>query len=109
MGSFAQRLTMLRESRDLKKKELAQILNVSASCISQYESGESMPGHDILMRTAQFFGVSVDFLLANETEGFDLSHTFCEKVTGFDLVKACYQVPENKRTALFNIITALKD
>ena len=109
MVSFAQRLTFLRESKDLKKKELAQVLNVSASCISQYESGESMPGHDILVRMAQFFGVSVDFLLANEKDSLDLSRTFYEKATGFDLIKACYQIPEEKRSALLSVIEALKN
>lgn len=107
MVSFAQRLTFLRESKDLKKKELAQILNVSAACISQYENGTHMPGHDILTRMAQYFGVSVDFLLANEQDSFDLSRTFCGKTTYLDLVKACHQIPADKRAAVLGLIKAL--
>ena len=66
MAAFAQRLTSLRESKDLKKKELAEILNVSSSSISQYESGTNMPGYDILCRLSEYFDVSIDFLLDDE-------------------------------------------
>ena len=107
MVSFAQRLTLLRESKDLKKKDLARILNVSAACISQYEKGIYMPGHDILTRIAQYFGVSVDFLLANENDSFDLSESFFENMTYMDLVNACSQIPERKRNALLVVIKAL--
>ena len=108
MASFAQRLTLLRESKDLKKKELAHILNVSAACISQYESGAYMPGHDILTRIAQYFGVSVDFLLANESESFDLSQSFYDDTTYLDLIRACSQIPIKNRGAFLAVTNALK-
>ena len=111
MDSFAQRLTLLRESKDLKKKELAQILNVSAACISQYESGNSMPGHDILTKMAQYFGVSIDFLLANEHENIniDLSQLFYSNTSYWELIRACDQVPIKKRATLLEIVNALQD
>lgn len=108
MASFAQRLTLLRESKDLKKKDLANILNVSAACISQYESGAYMPGHDILTRIAQYFGVSIDFLLAAESENFDLSESFYNDTTYLDLLKACSQIPHKNRSAFLAITDALK-
>lgn len=107
MASFAQRLTFLRESKDLKKKDLAQILNVSAACVSQYESGTYMPGHDILTRIAQHFNVSIDFLLANEGESFDLSQTFYDEVTYLDLINACSKIPTKNRSAFLAIANAL--
>lgn len=111
MASFAQRLTLLRESRDLKKKDLAAILNVSAACISQYESGTTMPGHDILSRIAQYFDVSVDFLIANENgdSKFQLSDLFCDDTTYLELLTACSKVPEKSRYALLTIIDALQE
>lgn len=65
MATFAQRLTLLRESKNLRKKDLASVLNVSPACVSQYEKSLSMPGHDILIRIAQYFHVSVDFLIGS--------------------------------------------
>lgn len=110
MASFAQRLTLLREKNDLKKKDLAKILNVSAACISQYEKGVSMPGHDILTRIAQHFDVSVDFLLANDSRGdsFDLSQPFTKETTYIDLLNVCRQIPAKKRAALLAVADALK-
>lgn len=108
MASFAQRLTLLRESKDLKKKDLALVLNVSPACISQYESGTYMPGHDILARIAQYFGVSVDFLLANESENFDLSQSFYDETTYLDLISVCSQIPAKNRSAFLAIANALK-
>ncbi len=109
MSSFAQRLTLLRENKDLKKKDLAQVLNVSAACISQYESGTSMPGIDILAHMAQYFGVSIDYLLGNEGSFFDLSQVFCDKTTYLELIYACSQVPFKNRGALLTVINAMKN
>lgn len=111
MSSFAQQLTLLRESRGLKKKELAEILNVSAPCISQYEKGVTMPSHDTLSRIAQYFGVSVDFLIASENDSniFLPGDTFYGKTTYLDLLKACGKIPSRNRKALLTIIGALQE
>ena len=63
MSIFAERLTQLREDQDIKQEQLAKILNVSKSCISQYEGGKNMPGYDTMLRISQYFGVSIDYLL----------------------------------------------
>lgn len=111
MSLFAQRLSLLRESKGLKKKELADILNVSAACISQYENGTSMPGHDILLCIAQYFNVSLDFLLGNESElpKFQLSDIFYDNMSYLSLLTACVQIPKKKRQALLSIINALRE
>lgn len=111
MDSFAQRLTLLRENKNLKKKDLAAILNVSSACISQYENESSMPSPDILVRIAQYFNVSVDFLIANDTAELklDLRDQFCEQVTFYDLLNTCNQLPPKSRKALLSVIDALQE
>ena len=111
MASFAQRLTLLRERQNLKKKELADILNVSAACISQYESGSNMPGYDILLQMSQLFGVTVDFLMANDPADMqlDLCDSFCGDITYSGLLEACYHVPSKNREALLAVIHSLQD
>lgn len=111
MSVFAKRLTQLRESQDLKKKQLAQILNVSASCVSQYENGSSMPGCDTLMRISQYFGVSVDYLLGNDdgNSTFPLNGEFCDNVDYATLLARCSRLPSAKRHALLTVINALQD
>lgn len=57
------RIRNLREDRDLTQTDMAEILFCSQRTYSYYESG----GHDIptemLIRIADFFQVSVDYLL----------------------------------------------
>lgn len=111
MADFAQRLTYLRESRDLKKKELANILNVSSSSISQYESGTNMPGYDILCQLAQYFDVSIDFLLGNDTitDRISLENCFCDGMTYKELLVACHALPSGGKQAVLAVVKALQD
>lgn len=109
MNLFAQRLTLLREKKGLKKKELATILNVSAPCISQYESGNSMPGFDVLWRMAQYFDVSIDFLIGKDESAFRLDELFSDNTTYMTLLIACSKVPTKNRHALLSIINALQE
>ena len=53
----------LREDRDLKQKDLAAMLNVSQNTYSQYETGVIEMTASTLIKLADFYGVSVDFLL----------------------------------------------
>lgn len=111
MDSFAQRLTLLRENRSLKKKELASILNVSSACISQYENGDTMPSPELLIQIAQYFGVTVDFLLAIDITqtALDLRETFCQQLSYYDLLNACSKLSPKARCALLTVIDALQD
>ena len=57
------RLSKLRQDRRLSQRELGEIVSVSGYTISAYELGRSDPNDDIKTRLAQFFDVSVDYLL----------------------------------------------
>lgn len=63
MASFSDRLKALREERRLSQLELAGRLKLSNSTISQYETTDRLPEPRILQAIADFFGVSVDYLL----------------------------------------------
>lgn len=56
-------IRQLREKNDLKQKDLAYLLDVSQNTYSQYETGVIAPSASVLMRLADFYGVSVDYLL----------------------------------------------
>ena len=53
----------LREDRDLRQRELAAVLNVSQNTYSQYENGVIELTAENLIKLADFYDVSVDFLL----------------------------------------------
>jgi len=64
--AFPITLKMLRLSRGLSQHELARDLELSAVTISGYETGKREPSLEILERIADYFDVSIDFLLGRE-------------------------------------------
>lgn len=56
-------LTKLRKERGILQKDLANYLNVSVSTISNYEKDVHLPDLDTLVRIADYFDVSTDYLL----------------------------------------------
>lgn len=61
------RIRDLREDRDLKQRQVAEFLNCSQQVYSNYELGQRDIPTDILIRLAQFYNVSVDYLLGLTT------------------------------------------
>ena len=57
------RIRDLRSDRDLTQKELAKILGMSQTGYSKYETGENDIPTLILIKLADFYGVSVDYIL----------------------------------------------
>ena len=60
---FVDRLKSLRKNSGYTQKELGEKLNVSGRVIGYYESNERFPDKDTLTDIADFFKVSVDYLL----------------------------------------------
>ena len=57
------RLKQLRKARGISQVKLAMDLNTGQNTISRYENGEREPNIDELVKLADYFGVSLDYLL----------------------------------------------
>ena len=57
------RLRDLREDHDLTQTKLAKILGMSQTGYSKYETGENDLPSSILIKLADFYNVSVDYIL----------------------------------------------
>lgn len=57
------RLKQLREELNIKQDELAKKISVSTSTIGMYETNKREPNNEITIKLADFFNVSVDYLL----------------------------------------------
>ncbi|MBQ6996751.1 MAG: helix-turn-helix transcriptional regulator [Oscillospiraceae bacterium] len=53
----------IREDRDIRQKEIAQYLNVSQNTYSQYETGVISLTAEVLIKLADYYNVSIDYLL----------------------------------------------
>lgn len=65
------RIRDLREDRDLKQQDLADYLNCSQVCYSRYENGQRDIPLETNSKIADFYNVSVDYLL-NRTDCPDM-------------------------------------
>ena len=61
-------LTLLRKEKHLSQKEAAAALGVSQALLSHYEKGIRECGLDFLIRTADYYGVSTDYLLGRSAD-----------------------------------------
>src|SRR5690554_4840510 len=66
--SFGKKLRSLREEKRLSQVELSKKLNVTSQALSQYELGKRIPDAEMIIRIADFFDVSVDYLLDRTNE-----------------------------------------
>lgn len=56
-------LRAIREDRDIKQKQVAEMLNVSQNTYSQYETGVISLTAEVLIKLADYYNVSIDYLL----------------------------------------------
>jgi len=63
---FNKKLQELRKQKGLTQEELAELLFVSRTAVSKWESGRGYPTIDSLKQIAKFYGITVDELLSGE-------------------------------------------
>ena len=63
---FHEKLQELRKKRNLTQEELAEILFVSRTAVSKWESGRGMPSIESLKAISRFFAVTLDDLLSGD-------------------------------------------
>ena len=84
----------LRIQRGLNQVELSKKMNVSKQCVSNWENDNVLPSIEMLMRLADFFGVTTDYLLGRtakntiETDGLTEEQTTHLQLLINDLKKA---------------------
>ena len=70
---LGEKIKEYRESKKMTQKDIAEILEVEPGTISKYESGMIEPNIESIKRLAETFGITIDELLKNEDEKFDIS------------------------------------
>lgn len=65
---FARIMTLLRKERKISQKKAAEELGVSQGLLSHYEKGKRECGLDFLVRAADYYNVSCDYLLGRSPE-----------------------------------------
>ena len=68
---IANNISELRSEDGITQSKLAQVLNYSDKAVSKRERGESLPDITVLKKIADYFGVTVDYLLTAEHQDYD--------------------------------------
>lgn len=102
---FGELLAKLRKEKGILQKEVATYLNVTVATISNYEKGVHSPDYETLVKLADFFDVSTDYLLQRTNYRASIN-TLNKKLivnyTASDLLNAIMQLDQRNMEALFD-------
>ena len=68
------RLKEIRSKLNMQQKDICASLNIPQNTYSQYENGKREPDSETLNRIANFFNVSVDYLLGEELDSEEIAN-----------------------------------
>lgn len=74
--NFSKRLKELRVSKNLTLEELGEQVNAAKQTVGHWETGYRIPTIDVVMKLANYYGVSLDYLLG----ATDFPYPLSEKV-----------------------------
>jgi len=68
MATFSERLKLLRKNKKVKQSDMAELLNVTTRHYQDCEYGKVTPNANMLTTLADYFDVSVDYLLGRSDD-----------------------------------------
>lgn len=101
------RLTELRMLKKLSQKELGELFNVSQHTISRWENGEREPDFATLCKLADFFDVTIDYLIRH-TNTLILERQPAISAEDLETLGKIKSLPEEGRRIVDSVINAYK-
>lgn len=68
MATLPERLVQLQIEHKLLKKDIAEAVGISTMAYYRYESGKRLPDVAILIKLADFYNISIDYLLGRSDD-----------------------------------------
>ena len=85
--SLNENIKKLRLARGLNQVEFAKAMGVSKQCVSNWENDNVMPSIEMLVKIADFFNVTTDYVLGrNEKTYLDVSELTDEQISHISLI-----------------------
>lgn len=101
-------LTKLRKDLKLSQTAVAKKINVSAVNYNRYENNQRSPDNETLVLLADFFDVSIDYLLGRTSEKKYLSETENDAETNLIAAHATKDLTEEEQKKLIEFAEFLK-
>ncbi|MDE7229240.1 MAG: helix-turn-helix domain-containing protein [Oscillospiraceae bacterium] len=97
---FADKLIRLRKKSGMSQEEFAEKMNVSRQAVSKWESAQSVPDLERILKIADMFGVTTDYLLKDDIEDEEFTAVdYSEKTKKVTLEQANEYLALRKRLA----------
>jgi len=68
MKRFGEKLVMLREKHGLSQRQLAKLVDIDSRHVGRMEHGQTVPTGTVILKLAEFFGVTPNHLMLDEME-----------------------------------------
>lgn len=111
MNNYWDIIRELREDHNLKQIEVAKIVGMSQQQYSKYENGDSEPSISIIIKLADYYSVSVDYLLGvkkSDRTVEALKKNISSNYTVSNLISDVLSLDENGRIAVIDYIKLQK-
>lgn len=102
------RLKELRMKKEKLQKDVAEYLEITTSAYGYYENGLRQPSPDVLLKLAEYFDVSIDYLLGRS----NISNTICEPIAIAASTKDnidLSEIEEEDKKIILNIYHMIKE
>ena len=87
------KLKQLRKDNNVRPEDLAKLLSISLQAYYKYESNINEPNNENLLKMAQFFHITTDELLGNETNLINLKALDIDRARA---IKDIINMPNNQ-------------
>ena len=84
MEAAMNRIRALREDRDLRQIDVAQKTGIDQKTLSNYETGKTNPDSFAILKLADFFGVTTDYLLGYSDNNYRDMRAIVEELEGIE-------------------------
>ena len=111
LTNFGEILMQLRQEKHLSQAELGNVIFVSGGTISNYEKGVHYPDGEKLVALAEYFGVSIDYLLGRSRSRLSpdvFDQTLHEETTVGDVVQALQHFSPTRKRAICVMIADME-
>ena len=78
------RIKSLREDRDLRQIDVAKATGIDQRSLSNYENGKTYPDSYAIIKLADFFGVTCDYLLGVADKSFNDTEAVFQEITDIE-------------------------
>ena len=87
MFTLSENIKRLRQAKGLNQVELAKRLGVTKQCVSNWENDNVVPSIEMLIKIADFFNVTTDYILGrNDKVLIDVSKLTDEQIAHISLI-----------------------